>query len=141
MKSGLPLSYPPEVPIWVDRERLSGAPCFKGTRVSRHISIRRGLHGEHRGRITCDKFTATVGVRALDLLHVASARILARTERNRRSPSPPPSPQEREHPSLARSKTHDWRCGTVVSKSSSASQPPPLLRERAGVRAGLSTIF
>ena len=33
MKSGLPLSYPPEVPIWVDAERLSGAPCFKGTRV------------------------------------------------------------------------------------------------------------
>lgn len=33
MKSGLPLSYPPEVPIWVDPERLSGAPCFKRTRV------------------------------------------------------------------------------------------------------------
>ena len=33
MKSGLPLSYPAEVPIWVDPERLSGAPCFKGTRV------------------------------------------------------------------------------------------------------------
>lgn len=32
-KSGLPLSYPPEVPIWVDPERLSGAPCFTGTRV------------------------------------------------------------------------------------------------------------
>ena len=33
MKSGLTLSYPPEVPIWVVPERLSGAPCFKGTRV------------------------------------------------------------------------------------------------------------
>ena len=33
MKSGLPPSFPPEVPIWVDPERLSGAPCFKGTRV------------------------------------------------------------------------------------------------------------
>lgn len=33
MKSDLPLSYPPEVPIWVDLERLSGAPCFRGTRV------------------------------------------------------------------------------------------------------------
>src|SRR6266436_7649557 len=33
MKSGPPVSYPPEVPIWVDPERLSGAPCFKGTRV------------------------------------------------------------------------------------------------------------
>ena len=33
MKSRLPSSYPPEVPIWVDPERLSGAPCFKGTRV------------------------------------------------------------------------------------------------------------
>ena len=33
MKSGLPLSYPPEVPIWVDPARLSGAPCFNGTRV------------------------------------------------------------------------------------------------------------
>ena len=26
-------NFPPEVPIWVDPERLSGAPCFKGTRV------------------------------------------------------------------------------------------------------------
>ncbi len=33
MKSGQPLSYPPEVPIWFDAERMSGAPCFKGTRV------------------------------------------------------------------------------------------------------------
>ena len=33
MKSGLPLNYPLEVPIWVDPERLSGAACFKGTRV------------------------------------------------------------------------------------------------------------
>ena len=33
MKSGLPLSYPPEVPIWVDPARLSGSPCFRGTRV------------------------------------------------------------------------------------------------------------
>ncbi len=27
------MSYPPEVPIWVDPERLSGASCFKSTRV------------------------------------------------------------------------------------------------------------
>jgi uncharacterized protein (DUF433 family) len=27
------LSFPPELPIWVDQERMSGAPCFKGTRV------------------------------------------------------------------------------------------------------------
>ena len=33
MQSELPLSYPQEVPIWVDPERLSGAPCFNGTRV------------------------------------------------------------------------------------------------------------
>jgi uncharacterized protein (DUF433 family) len=33
MKSGLTSKYPPDVPIWVDSERLSGAPCFKGTRV------------------------------------------------------------------------------------------------------------
>ena len=33
MKSEPPLTYPPEVPIWTDPERLSGAPCFKGTRV------------------------------------------------------------------------------------------------------------
>jgi uncharacterized protein (DUF433 family) len=33
MKSGLPLSFPPHVPIWVDPERMSGAPCFRGTRV------------------------------------------------------------------------------------------------------------
>jgi len=33
MKSGTPLIFPPEVPIWVDPERLSLAPCFQGTRV------------------------------------------------------------------------------------------------------------
>lgn len=26
-------TFPPTVPIWVDPERLSGAPCFKNTRV------------------------------------------------------------------------------------------------------------
>jgi len=25
--------FPPEAPIWTDPERLSGAPCFAGTRV------------------------------------------------------------------------------------------------------------
>jgi uncharacterized protein (DUF433 family) len=33
MKPSLLSGYPPEVPIWVDPARLSGAPCFKGTRV------------------------------------------------------------------------------------------------------------
>jgi uncharacterized protein (DUF433 family) len=33
MKSDLSSNYPPEVPIWADPERLSGVPCFKGTRV------------------------------------------------------------------------------------------------------------
>ena len=33
MKTVPPLQFPPEVPIWVDPERLSGAPCFTGTRV------------------------------------------------------------------------------------------------------------
>ena len=33
MKSEARLSFPPDVPIWVDPERLSGTPCFKGTRV------------------------------------------------------------------------------------------------------------
>jgi uncharacterized protein (DUF433 family) len=33
MESGGPLIFPPEVLIWVDPERLTGAPCFKGTRV------------------------------------------------------------------------------------------------------------
>jgi len=33
MKLGAPLIFPPEVPSWLDSERLSGAPCFKGTRV------------------------------------------------------------------------------------------------------------
>jgi uncharacterized protein (DUF433 family) len=33
MKSGASMTFPPEVPIWVDRDRLSGAPCFTGTRV------------------------------------------------------------------------------------------------------------
>lgn len=27
------MSFPPEVPIWIDAERMSGAPCFKDTRV------------------------------------------------------------------------------------------------------------
>jgi uncharacterized protein (DUF433 family) len=25
--------FPPEIPIWTDPERMSGAPCFRGTRV------------------------------------------------------------------------------------------------------------
>ncbi len=33
MKTVTALNFPPEVPIWVDPERLSGAPCFQGTRV------------------------------------------------------------------------------------------------------------
>ena len=33
MKSESTWIYPPEVPIWVDPERMSGAPGFKGTRV------------------------------------------------------------------------------------------------------------
>jgi uncharacterized protein (DUF433 family) len=27
------VSFPPELPIWMDQERMRGAPCFKGTRV------------------------------------------------------------------------------------------------------------
>ena len=27
------LSFPSDLPIWADPERMSGAPCFKGTRV------------------------------------------------------------------------------------------------------------
>ncbi len=33
MSSAPTYNFPPDVPIWVDPERLSGAPCFKGTRV------------------------------------------------------------------------------------------------------------
>jgi uncharacterized protein (DUF433 family) len=33
MKTVSPMQFPPHVPIWVDPERLSGAPCFAGTRV------------------------------------------------------------------------------------------------------------
>jgi uncharacterized protein (DUF433 family) len=33
MNAGEPMKFPPEVPVWVDPERLSGAPCFAGTRV------------------------------------------------------------------------------------------------------------
>ena len=25
--------FPPDLPVWVDRDRMSGAPCFQGTRV------------------------------------------------------------------------------------------------------------
>jgi uncharacterized protein (DUF433 family) len=34
MKSKAPLIFPPEVPIWVDPDRLSGVPCFMETRVA-----------------------------------------------------------------------------------------------------------
>jgi uncharacterized protein (DUF433 family) len=33
MKSTDSLEFPAEVPIWVNPERLSGAPCFNRTRV------------------------------------------------------------------------------------------------------------
>jgi uncharacterized protein (DUF433 family) len=33
MKPAPAYNFPPDVPIWVDPERLSGAPCFRGTRV------------------------------------------------------------------------------------------------------------
>jgi uncharacterized protein (DUF433 family) len=33
MKSGTITNFPPDVPIWSDPERMSGAPCFQGTRV------------------------------------------------------------------------------------------------------------
>ena len=33
MKTSPSPSFPPHVPIWVDPERMSGAPCFAGTRV------------------------------------------------------------------------------------------------------------
>ncbi len=33
MKLQCSSKLPPEVPIWVDPERMSGAPCFQGTRV------------------------------------------------------------------------------------------------------------
>ena len=31
MLTALPM-FPPELPVWVDPERMSGAPCFAGTR-------------------------------------------------------------------------------------------------------------
>ena len=49
MKSGPTLNCPPEMPIWVDPERLSGAPCFKGTRVpvdSLFTNLENGLNLE-----------------------------------------------------------------------------------------------
>ena len=33
MKSVPIYNFPPNVPIWVDPDRMSGAPCFEGTRV------------------------------------------------------------------------------------------------------------
>jgi uncharacterized protein (DUF433 family) len=33
MKTAAKITFPPEVPIWIDPERMSGAPCFRGTRV------------------------------------------------------------------------------------------------------------
>jgi uncharacterized protein (DUF433 family) len=31
--SAIVRSFPPELPVWVDPDRMSGAPCFQGTRV------------------------------------------------------------------------------------------------------------
>ncbi len=33
MKTTFPAHFPSNVPIWVDPERMSGAPCFQDTRV------------------------------------------------------------------------------------------------------------
>jgi len=33
MKTATTTSFPPDIPIWSDPERMSGAPCFLGTRV------------------------------------------------------------------------------------------------------------
>lgn len=33
MNVSSPVRVPPGLPIWVDPERMSGAPCFHGTRV------------------------------------------------------------------------------------------------------------
>ncbi|HEV7402671.1 MAG TPA: DUF433 domain-containing protein [Chthoniobacteraceae bacterium] len=33
MNSNVLVTFPPDVPIWVDPERMSGAACFLGTRV------------------------------------------------------------------------------------------------------------
>ena len=33
MKTDSTLKFPPDLPVWIDPERLSGAPCFKNTRV------------------------------------------------------------------------------------------------------------
>jgi uncharacterized protein (DUF433 family) len=33
MRSETALGFPANVPIWVDPERMSGTPCFQGTRV------------------------------------------------------------------------------------------------------------
>lgn len=33
MKPVPTFSFPPDVPIWVDPDRMSGTPCFQGTRV------------------------------------------------------------------------------------------------------------
>lgn len=46
MKSERLVSFPADVPIWVDPERMSGAPCFKGTRVpveSLFVNLEGGL--------------------------------------------------------------------------------------------------
>ena len=33
MNASLPTKIPPGLPVWIDPERMSGAPCFEGTRV------------------------------------------------------------------------------------------------------------
>ena len=33
MNASLPTKIPPGLPVWIDPERMSGAPCFDGTRV------------------------------------------------------------------------------------------------------------
>jgi uncharacterized protein (DUF433 family) len=46
MKTDSRFIFPPDVPIWVDPERMSGVPCFEGTRVpvdSLFTNLERGL--------------------------------------------------------------------------------------------------
>ncbi|MBI4661904.1 MAG: DUF433 domain-containing protein [Verrucomicrobia bacterium] len=70
MESGAPLSFPPDVPIWVDPVRLSGAPCFKSTRVpvdSLFTNLESGLsldeHLDCFPDVTCEQGVAVLAYR------------------------------------------------------------------------------
>jgi uncharacterized protein (DUF433 family) len=72
-------TFPPDVPIWVDPERMSGAPCFAGTRVpveSLFTNLESGLNLDEY----LDCFPDVTPEQAVALLRYAQGVLLDRRE-------------------------------------------------------------